>query len=266
MIRLVVNAEELGASPAMTQAILRAHRDGVVTSATVPGNLDTLDAVRAALAEAPGLGVGLSLRLAGGRAVAPAETVASLLAPDGALRARPAEFAAAWLKKSVVASDAERELDAQIARARKAGLVVDHLTTGSHLGFLPGLGEILERLANRHGIAGLRIAVEPPTLGWLTEPRRAVELGVLSGLAWLGRRRMGTLRHGPRTWGYLESGRLDEVRILEILGRLGPGAHELICHPGAGLPDHEGDALSSSKIKKAIADRGIVLGRWRDLF
>ena len=89
---------------------------------------------------------------------------------------------------------------------------------------------------------------------------------MLSGLAWLGRRRMGTLRHGPRTWGYLESGRLDEVRILEILGRLGPGAHELICHPGAGLPDHEGDALSSSKIKKAIADRGIVLGRWRDLF
>ncbi len=42
---------------------------------------------------------------------------------------------------------------------------------------------------------------------------------------------MGMLRHGPQSWSYVESGRLDEIRILEIIGRLGAGDHELICHP-----------------------------------
>src|SRR5438876_305708 len=83
--------------------------------------------------------------------------------------------------------------------------------------------------AHRDGIPGLRTVVEPPTLAWLADPVRGVEAGVLAGLAWLTRRRLGALRHGPRSWGYLESGRLDEVRILEILGRLGPGSHELFC-------------------------------------
>ena len=85
-------------------------------------------------------------------------------------------------------------------------------------------------------------------------------------MAWLTRRQMGPLRHGPLTWGYVESGRLDEVRILEIIGRLGPGAHELLCHPGGPGGDREANALASAKIKPAIDERGIVLCRWRDLF
>jgi hypothetical protein len=82
---------------------------------------------------------------------------------------------------------------------------------------------------------------------------------------------MGALRHGPQSWGYVESGRLDEVRILEILGRLGPGPHELICHPGEeDDPEHdrkhELDALRSPKLRRALEQRGVQLCAWRDLF
>ena len=59
--------------------------------------------------------------------------------------------------------------------------------------------EVAKRgLAKRHGIGGIRSAVERPTLAWLTEPARGLEAGLLTGLAWLTRRQMGARRHGPQ--------------------------------------------------------------------
>ena len=56
-IRLVVNADDFGMSPEISRGILRAHREGVVTSTSVLGNVADVDGVRALLAEAPGLGM-----------------------------------------------------------------------------------------------------------------------------------------------------------------------------------------------------------------
>ena len=282
MIRLVVTAEEFGSTPAANRGILRSHRAGIVTSTSVAGDCADIGAAGAALSEHPELGVGLSLVLTTGRPVTSRGDVPSLLTPAGEFRARPAEFAVDWIKKAIVPSEVEHELDAQITRAQAAGIAVEYLCTRGHVGFLPGVGQIVERLARRHRIAGIRTAVEPPTLAWLADPKRAIETSVLGGLAWLMRRRLGALRHGPRTWGYLEAGRLDEVRILEIVGRMEPGPHELVCHPReAATPADEQRpredaraiderselrALTSTKIKTAIERRGIVLCRWRDLF
>ena len=55
---------------------------------------------------------------------------------------------------------------------------------------------------------------------------------MLTGLGWLTRRQLGARRHSAQSWGYVESGRLDEVRVLGDHRTAGPGPHELICHPG----------------------------------
>jgi predicted glycoside hydrolase/deacetylase ChbG (UPF0249 family) len=270
MIRLVVNAEEFGGSAAGDLDIARAHRDGVVTSTSLLGNCSDFARARRSLADMPKLGVGISLALIGGTPIESAPIVSTLVNASGTLRSTPAAFAIDWLKNAVAPADVEREMEAQVTRARDAGLVIDHVCTRGHLGFLPGVGQIVERIARRHKIAGIRTSVEPPTLSWLADPRRGLETGVLAGLSWLTRRRLGALRNGPRTWGYLESDRLDEVRILEIIGRLGPGSHELICHPHDSTPDRgasaEMRALTSMKVKNALERRAIVLCRWQDLF
>lgn len=265
MIRLVVTAEDFGASVPSDLRTLEAHRKGIVTSVALIGNCDDLPQAAAMLKEVPGLGVGLSLALVGGRPTLPSGDVPSLVRPTGSFRTSAVDFTVDWFSNAIVPAEVERELDAQIMRARAAGLTIEHLSTVGHLGLLPGVGAIIERLAKRFGISGLRTAVEPPGLGWVAEPQRGLETAVLAGLSWLTRRRLGSLRHGPLTWGYIESGRLDEVRILEIIGRLSAGSHELLCHPGAPT-DGELTALTSTKVKKAIADRGILLGRWRDQF
>jgi predicted glycoside hydrolase/deacetylase ChbG (UPF0249 family) len=266
MIRLVVTAEDFGSTPASDLRTLEGHRRGIVTGTSLLGNCDDLPRAARLLKEAPELGVGISLALVGGRPTLPSAQVSSLVRSTGAFRPSAVDFALDWWSGAIAAADVERELEAQIVRVRAEELVVEHLSSVGHVGLLPGIGEILERLAKRFGIPGLRTAVEPPGLGWVAEPQRGLETAVLAGLSWMTRRRLGTLRHGPVTWGYVESGRLDEVRILEIIGRLGAGSHELLCHPGAAEPDGELGALTSTKVKNAIADRGIVLGRWRDQF
>lgn len=277
-IRLVVNADDFGLSPAISRGILRAHRDGIVTSTSLLGNVADLDGARAMLAQAPGLGVGVHLALTGNAPVSPRDRVPSLVTSDGRFHARGHDFISAWVRGRVSADDVERELDAQVARVRDAGIRIDHLDTHHHLGFLPVVGRAVETVAKRHGIAGIRSAVERPTLAWVTEPRRGLEAGLLTGLAWLTRRQLGARRHGPQSWGYVEAGHLDEIRILEILGRLGPGPHELICHPGEDDPDGgrveepgryhrtgELSSLTSDKVRRGLDRRAITLCRWGDL-
>jgi predicted glycoside hydrolase/deacetylase ChbG (UPF0249 family) len=277
-LQLVVNADDFGLSPAISRGIVRAHREGVVSSTSVLGNCDDLAAVTALLREAPDLGVGVHLALVGGRPVAPAASLPTLTNPDGGFPRGAHEFFTSWMKGHVAISEIEREFDAQVTRLRDAGVSPDHLNTHRHLGFVPAVGRALEAVARKHGIAGVRSAVERPTLGWLTDPARGLEAGLLTGLAWLTRRQMGALRHGPQSWGFVEVGRLDEVRILEMLGRMGPGAHELICHPGEEddveaepgevphLRAHELLALTSYKVRRAFERRGVRLCRWTDLF
>ena len=270
-IRLVVNADDFGMSPGISRGILRAHREGIVTSTSVLGNCTLLDEERALLSEAPDLGVGVHLALVEGGPVADPASVPSLLTTGGQFHARASEFIAAWTKRQIDPADVEREFDAQIARARDAGIKIDHLDTHHHLGFLPVVGRTVEAVARKHGIAAIRSAIESPTLSWVTDPRRGLKAGLLTGLGWLTNRQLGARRHGAQSWGYVESGRLDEVRVLEIIGRLGRGPHELICHPGedsTAFYDHAGElrALTSPKVRRALDQRGITLCRWGDLF
>ena len=276
-IRLVVNADDFGMTDEISRGIVRGHRAGIVTSTSLLGNCTDLEAARALLAGAPELGVGVHLALIGGRPVSDARALPSLTDGGGMFLSRSSDFFTRWVRGQLVAAEIELELDAQIARVRAAGIVPDHLDTHHHLGFLPIVGKAMEATARRHGIAGIRTLFEKPTLSWVAEPTRGLEAGLLTGLGWLTRRGMGMLRHGPQSWGFVESGRLDEIRILEIIGRLSAGAHELICHPSetdgvardAGGRSYRGAeelaALGSERVRSAIERRGITLCRWKDL-
>ena len=280
-LSLVVNADEFGLHDDVCQGILRAHQEGIVTSTSLLGNCSFLEEAVALLAGAPQLGVGIQLTLLRGPPVSPARTVPSLVGPEGYFAQHARGIFAAWLAGRLAPAEIEQEFDAQVVRALKAGLRPDHLNTQHHIGFIPPVGLALEAIARRHGIPGVRSAVEQPTLTWVAELPRGGLAAMMSGLAWLTRRQMGALRHGPESWGYVESGQLDEVRILEIVGRLRPGSHELICHPGMNddpspglgiLPGvryrraRELAALTSPIIRQALSRRGIRLCRWQDLY
>jgi chitin disaccharide deacetylase len=271
-VRLVVNADGFGSSAQRDRAVIATHQNGIVTSTSVLGNAADPVAVKQALGAVPALGVGVQLSLVDGAPVASPDTVPSLLGPDGKFPPRARDVVLNWAKAALKADEVEQELDAQVSRLRDVGLAIDHLCNKDGLGFLPLVAQAQEKVARRHGIPGLRVAVEKPTLAWTSDLKRGMGTAAMAAMAWLSRRDLGARRHGPQSWGFFETGRLDEIRILEILGRLGAGTHELICHPDLGADlasaprNSESFALASTRVRAVLVDRKIELCRWADLF
>src|SRR5438552_18876794 len=77
--RLIVNADDFGRSPSINQAVIRAHREGILTTASLMVNEEaSAEAVRLAR-ENPQLGVGLHLALLCGHSALPAEKIPGLV-------------------------------------------------------------------------------------------------------------------------------------------------------------------------------------------
>jgi len=87
--RLIVSGDDFGAAPEVNAGIVRAHRDGILTSTSLMVTGDAM-AEAVALAHAnPRLSVGLHLVLAQARPAAAPSEVSRLVGPDGAFRDNP---------------------------------------------------------------------------------------------------------------------------------------------------------------------------------
>ncbi|MBC7293777.1 MAG: ChbG/HpnK family deacetylase, partial [Thermoleophilia bacterium] len=82
-VRLVVNADDFGRSRAINTAVLEAHREGILTSASLMVTAPAAaDAVRIAQAN-PNLAVGLHLVVLGGRSALPPQEIPHLVNSAG---------------------------------------------------------------------------------------------------------------------------------------------------------------------------------------
>ena len=151
-IRLVVNADGFAGDAAITRGTLRAHREGIVTSASVIGNCAEPEAVRAELATVPALGIGVHLTLTGGAPVAQPSTVRSLLGPDEHFPSEVREVFLSWAKAAPRSDEIEREFEAQVARLRDARKAEFRERFNVNLTYLPfvarALCEALRRRPN----------------------------------------------------------------------------------------------------------------------
>ncbi|GMU60860.1 MAG: hypothetical protein AMXMBFR34_26230 [Myxococcaceae bacterium] len=272
MIRLVINADDLGLHPRIDEGIFRARVEGVVTSASLLATGPTApEAVRRANREKLALGLHLCLTTHLNPA-APARDV-RWLAPGGRFRKNWVELSAAWLARLVPAEEVVLELRAQVRRARELGAQIDHLDTHQHLHLLPGMTSIVEVLAAELGVP-MRWPVSRPSPRWLVYPRSALKAAVLTGLAGVKQER-GVTR--VRAHGVFESGRLNEKRLLRLVDGLNDGDHEIVTHPGMDpgvVPQEPGwrygweqelTAVTSARVRQSLRDRGVTLCTYADL-
>ncbi|HYF76634.1 MAG TPA: chitin disaccharide deacetylase [Symbiobacteriaceae bacterium] len=143
MKRLIINADDFGLCEGANLGILRAHRHGIVTSATVmmnmPGAGDALSLVP------PSLGVGVHLTLTGGRPLC--ANVPTLVDEAGNFLKLPV------LRISAAAPELEAELRAQVDAFCASGLRPTHLDSHHHVHLeLPAVGDIVRRLAAELGV------------------------------------------------------------------------------------------------------------------
>ncbi len=236
---LVITADDLGFSAAVTRGILDAHRTGIVRSAsllvTYPGSAEA-----AALAACEGgLEVGLHLDLVGGLPAADPSAVRSLIDRDGRFRPLGA-FVRRLLTGRVRARDVATEVRAQARRARSLGIAPLAWDSHRHVHLIPFVARVVGAVAREEGVRWLRRGHSP---GWA----RGWKPRALSASTTLSERWFRGIA-GNDWYVDLSSWRTHDPADLRRMP-IGRGVGELGCHP-ADVDDepHARDALAGRRV------------------
>jgi len=265
MKRLVVTADDFGLSRAVNEAVRRAHRDGILTCASLMmGASAAADAV--AIAKTDGLPVGLHLTLVDGRPVLPPERVPDLVDAQGAFRPGLGQLAVRLAVSARARQQARAECEAQMEALLSTGLPLDHVNTHHHVHLHPSVLAIVVELARRYRPMAVRVPLEagvPPF-------RQALLAATMAPWALRARRRLhgAGIATNDALFGLYATGAMTEAAWLRVVPTIGPGLTEIYCHPAvrassspqeAAPSADELAALLSPVVRAAIDRAGIRL-------
>ncbi len=234
--RLIVTGDDFGLAESINQGIIDAHRDGILTSASIAVPGEAFEDAVGRSRDNPDLGIGLHLTLTQEKPLLPAERVPSLVGPDGRMLQNAYIFVLKYFGGRIDPIDVERELRAQCEKALEAGLSLTHLDSHEHIHMWPPIFKLTLRLAKEYRVPCIRYpreVIKAQHDAAFDGGIRLVEKKVLNTLCLWSRRK---LEKSPLSWvdsyvGFHQSGRLNQKTLLSILETLKPGVTELTCHP-----------------------------------
>lgn len=258
---LIPNADDFGYTRDVNEGIIYAHRQGILTAATLMTTGAAFDHAVALAHQHPGLDVGVHLVLVGSDGFPP--TVARLAAEIALGRIQIYE-----------------ELSAQVRKVREAGIRPSHLDTHKHTHLLPPVLDAVARIASEFQIPWVRRPFDLPlNAGTVPWQRQAVSRGL--GFARARFHRVLT-ENGCRTTdhfaGFQLTGHYDGAELARLIRQLPEGVTEFMCHPGFCTEELEAartrlkasrrrelDALTSAEVRAAIQESGVTLARYADI-
>jgi len=269
--RLIVNADDFGLSSAVNEAVARAHREGILTSASLMLNEPGLDQAVQLARENPRLGVGLHLTLLLGHATLPPARIPGLVNARGEFSRHPVGAGLDYFFQRRLRPQLRAEIHAQFERFHATGLPLDHVNGHLHLHLHPAVFSILMEDSAQLGLRRLRL-----TRDCLSRSRKMsgghwfYRVSHAAIYAWLSRRAREPLRqrgiqHALFTFGLLQNARVDEAYVLRLLPELPAGDSELYSHPSLDNFKHEFDALTSPRVRELVKRLGVELIRYQDL-
>lgn len=286
MKQLILNADDFGLTRGVNEGIVRAYRDGILTSATLMATGCEFDDAVSRAKAAPNLGVGCHLVLVGGTAVSPPDEIPSLVTKDGKLPLTLPQFVAKVSSGKIRSRDIERELGAQIEKIRNAGIEPTHVDTHKHTHAHPTVMKALGKVAREKGITRVRQPAEDLVDSWETQTAGQRSLTTVAAAAavravtpWF---RSLARRYGLRTpdhfLGLAMTGRLSAAVLSRLIDALPDGTTEIMLHPGVCDRDLEKtgsrlqqqrqlemEALLASETREAVKRSGARLITYREI-
>jgi len=260
-VELLVRGDDMGHTLDVNEGFIKAHTEGILTSASLmPPAAYFDDAVARCKANprlAPGIHVTL-MAVVPMRPVSPPGQVPSLIAPDGFFHRGLEDFS----KANPKIEEVEREVRAQIQKCVATGLrfiYLDWHMSSNGGKDRPDIVELFQRLSREHKLLYTH------------------DVGDFDG-------RYSGAKYFPSHLEAWESQRLPNGRLvywcgpdmpgetrlkfLETLRNLEPGAWYTICHPGLyeRRQAQSVDVLCSQEVKDIIRTRGIRLISYADLW
>ena len=265
-LQLIINADDFGRSTEINRAIIRAHREGVLHSASLMvGGSAAENAVRLAK-ENPTLAVGLHLVAVDGPGVLPLKRIPHLLDGQGRFPNQPVRLGLRYALSKTARRELRAEIAAQFERFAATGLPLSHVDGHQHMHMHPVVFGLMLPLAERFGARRIRIVRDDLRLALRYDRRNWIAKTVAAAIfAVLGRRCRARARLAPpRTYGFFQSGRMTEPYVLLALQQMQDSA-EMYFHPtdGPRLDElgpnpEELQTLLSGNVRAAIEARGLL--------
>jgi predicted glycoside hydrolase/deacetylase ChbG (UPF0249 family) len=275
MKHLILNADDYGLTPGVSQGIRYAFAGGALSSTTAMMNLPgTASDVDLAKRDAPGLPIGIHLCLTVGSPITPSEKIPTLVDGEGRFLPR-AEFIRRL--DTISPEEAGQEFRAQIEALLALDVPPDHLDSHHFVSYLTP--EILEQTL--HLADEYHLGMRPPVAcdGAISD--------LFPGLPelitrFLDQEAFAMIRRSPvptvdRLYVTLYDKTATLKNLRKILDDLPDGWNEIMCHPGladaalrkisdyAEERGYELSLLSESDLPGMLVSRGIHLGGYAQL-
>jgi chitin disaccharide deacetylase len=288
--RLIINADDFGLTAGVNRAIVEAHENGVVSSATLMANGQAFAQAVSLARSTPRLGVGCHVVLVDGAPLLPQTQVHSLLdgsgnsAGDARFREGISKFGALAMLGRLAADEIEAEATAQIRKLQASGIPVTHLDSHKHTHLFPRVLRPLLQAAQRCGVRAIRNPFERMQGSQLAASpslwRRWAEVGVLRGFARQFRDavQQAGIATPDGTLAIVATGTLNDRLLRLMVENLPEGTWELVCHPGYNDTDLRGirtrlresreqelRILTSQSTRDLLAANGVEMVSFRDL-
>lgn len=274
--RLIITADDFGASIAVNDAVAQAHTDGILTAASLMVAGDAAaDAVARAKAM-PALGVGLHIVLVEDRPILPPERIPDLVDAEGFFRADMAWLGAEIFFRPSVRAQVRMEIAAQFKAFAVTGLPLDHVNAHKHFHLHPTIASLILEIGARYGLAAARAPIEPLEVISAIERTKPTLTGRLTSLyarSVARRFRKARIAVPDQVFGIAWSGAMTRDRLAALIAALPAGLSEIYMHPATGpysgsAPGYryhdELTALTDPAIRIETAAQCIALGTFAD--
>jgi chitin disaccharide deacetylase len=251
LMRLLMRADDMGNSYGRTLGIIKAHREGIITSASIMPTSQFFEESVRLCKQNPKLAIGIHITLFGTRTrpVLSPESIPSLVTPEGFFYEALTE-----VKHELSIKEMEAEITAQVERVKATGLRIVYLDW--HRSVPKAAMEIITRICDE----------------------RKLLFGQERNGSVYGHTRIPLMRE---TWPSLKApdgqsvlyaapsfGKEDQEFFFNALSALKPGKWLGVVHPGTGEPQRASvlELLCSPRTKEIIKSKNIQLVSYNDLW
>jgi hopanoid biosynthesis associated protein HpnK len=275
---VIFNADDFGYSSAVNQAVARAHRQGLLTSASLMVTGQAADEAIALARQTPTLAVGLHLVMVAGRPVLPANHIPHVVDGRGSFPRSAIQIGLRYALSRTARRELRQELIAQFERFAATGLPLSHVDSHLHMHMHPFVFDWLLPLVEQYGAAGLRIPGDELKLA-LAYDRHGAGIKVTWATVF-GLLRRRALRHleghrlavAGKVYGLLQSGHMQAAYVIRLLRRLEVATAEVYFHPssvahGESQGPNSGDlaTLLSPAVRQVIRERNVRMATYATL-
>lgn len=280
--RVIINADDFGISEEVNEAVIRAYREGVLTSASLMVTGAAFDQAVSLAKQNPGLAVGIHLVTVVGKSVLSHSEIPTLVDREGNFSNNPTAAGLKYFFSGRARRELRRELAAQFEKFHATGLPLSHIDGHLHLHVHPVIFDAALELGAKYGARRMRVPAEERRLALEFDRANVIQKTIhtllFGGLARHMNRKLRErgFTSPEKVYGNLQSGRMSERYFLYALDNLTARTTEIYFHPAVYADDRlldkderqcsiEFEALMSKRVRERVQELGITLTNYFEI-